>query len=127
VLALLTALSGIALVFKAEGMRRVRALGEAALPAGILGVLGTLGTRAILDLFGGNDRFDKDIREVVSTVMDVPFRNYAVLAVSGAVLIAVGIVMRLLERLTQPAQVAGEPAHEPAFYDDTGDREPPVG
>src|SRR5439155_12728297 len=58
VLAILTALAGIALVFKADGMRRVRALGEAAVPGGLLGILATIGGRALLGLFGGSDRFD---------------------------------------------------------------------
>lgn len=115
VLAGLTAVAGIALVLKADGMRRVRALGEAALPAGLLGLLGTFSARAVIRSFGGDDRFAKQIRETISTVADVPLRNFTILAIAGAILLVAGLLLGLLQRLLPAPRAWG---YEPDFEDD---------
>lgn len=118
VLAALTALVAISLVFKAEGMRRVRSLGEAALPAGILGLVATVGIREIIALFGGDAPFEVEMRGIVRTTAEVPMRNFIVLAIAGAVLLVAGMALALLERVLPGPRPEPQPRYESGMEDE---------
>ncbi len=93
VFAAIAALSAITLSFQLQGFLRMRILGQAVLIGAIPGLLFSLGATFILDRLGSNDPFVSDIRSLVRSAVDVPTRNYAVVAIGGTIVMACGFVL----------------------------------
>ncbi|MBI2766914.1 MAG: hypothetical protein HYX53_13515 [Chloroflexi bacterium] len=103
VLALLAAGAAVLVVLRNDGFGRMRSLGVAAFAGALPGwalfyLIGRLAGRA-----GGGDRFSRDIRTIVQSVIDIPTRNYLIVAITGAAIAAIAVVLSLATR-----QSAGE-------------------
>lgn len=103
VLAVLAALAALAVAFKANGYRKVTTLGAAALPAGIAGAAFTFAAGWLAGQVAGDDDFARDLREVVDAVVDVPLRDFAVLAGLGLALIVTGVLFSVAARMVPAA------------------------
>ena len=108
VFAAIAALSAIVLSIQLQGFARLRVLGQAVLIGAIPGLLFCLGATFILDRLGSNDPFVSDIRSLVRSVIDVPARNYAVVAIGAAIVMASGIVLGLVSKRFGPAKSGDE-------------------
>lgn len=106
--AAVAALSAIVLSIQLQGFARLRVLGQAVLIGAVPGVLFSFGATFILDHLGSRDPFVSDIRSLVRSVIDVPARNYAVVAIGAAIVMASGIVLGLVSKRFGPAKSGDE-------------------
>lgn len=121
-LAVLSGVAALAVVFKSRGYRRVTALGVAALPAGLIGIGVTLAATWIEGKVAGDDAFGRDLRAIADAVMDVPLRDFAILAGVGVLTIVVGLLFSFADRrLPAPAGATFAGAYDDGEPDDFDD------
>jgi hypothetical protein len=118
VLALLTAGAAVLVVLRNDGFGRMRALGVAAFAGALPGWALFFAIGRLADRAGGSDQFSRDIRNIVQSVIDIPTRNYLIVAITGAALAAIAVVLSLV---TRPFEGEAQPATDGGDEDDDYD------
>lgn len=95
---LATALFAILLVIIAAGWTRLRGLGVAIAVGAVPGLLIFAGLSRLVGNLGGADPFESDLREISSTVLRVPVRNFGIVVITGIMLVTASYVLPLIER-----------------------------
>lgn len=95
---LATALFAILLVIIAAGWTRLRGLGVAIAVGAVPGLLIFAGLSRLVGNLGGADPFESDLREISSTVLRVPVRNFGIVVITGLMLVTASYVLPLIER-----------------------------
>lgn len=92
ILFLLVSVFALATAVRNRGFGRVRALGTAALVAGLAGLLLSTGVGWVLGNVWSGDPFSDDLHTLIGKLVDVPQRNYTVTAGLGLFLLVLGVV-----------------------------------
>lgn len=117
IFALATAAFGALLTASAEGWGRLKGLGLATAVGAVPGVLVFGALYWIVGRLGGGDPFESDFREITRAVFQVPLRNFGIVVVTGAVMVAGSLGFSFLDRrLTRAAPEP--PATDNPGYDD---------
>ncbi|MGI8925032.1 MAG: hypothetical protein ACR2HN_00115 [Tepidiformaceae bacterium] len=122
VLALVVALAACGVLLFLPGWRRLRMLGLAIAAAGAGGLVVTGALLLLLRATGGDDPFAADLREILTTVLAAPLRNYLVVFLLGAAITAAGILLPRVE----PQRLSPSAAPGPWDYEDFGDGDEPA-
>jgi hypothetical protein len=101
VLLLVTAGLAVTVVLVYREERRLRALGFGVLLGGLAGLVLSLLAGLLANQAGSDDPFVEDVREIVTTVLEVPRRNYLVVSLLGVGIMAVSMVLQFLRRRGQ--------------------------
>jgi len=88
-----TLLSGVGLVVSSEGWGRMKRLGLAIVVGSAPGVIAFGFAWLVAGFVGGGDPFERSLREIARTVVSVPVRNFAVVAVAGGLIVFAGIAL----------------------------------
>ncbi len=125
VLTVLTAILALAVLVRGEGYRRLRTVGLAVVAGAVPGFLIVLLLRVVANNVGGDDPFVRELREIVRTLLAVALRNYLVVTILGAVILALGPAFGLLQQRFAPATdeegwSAGPPDDDLAVSDTDG-------
>ena len=97
-LLLVTAALAVTVVLVYREERRLRALGMGVLLGGLAGLAASLLAGLMANQIGSDDPFVEDVREIVTTVLDVPRRNYLVVSLLGVGITAVSLVLQFMRR-----------------------------
>jgi len=108
--ALSTALLGALFAIAAHGWTRLRGLGVAAAVGAIPGLLIFGGLNWVLGKLGGSDPFEADLREISTTVFQVPVCNFGIVVLAALVLVAASYLLPLVERRLPQSSQAELPA-----------------
>lgn len=125
IFALAAAAFGALLTASAEGWGRLRGLGLATVVGAVPGVLLFGALYWIVGRLGGGDPFESDLREITRSVFQVPLRNFFVVTITGAVIVAGSFGFSVLDRrLTRP--VSEFPAPDSHDYDEFAPADQPL-
>jgi hypothetical protein len=102
-LLLIVAALGVVIVLVYSEERRLRALGVGVLSGGLAGLAVCLLAELIARQSGGDDPFVEDVREIVTTVLQVPRRNYLVVSLLGLTITAASLVLQFLRSREEEA------------------------
>ncbi len=98
ILVILTAVAAGALVLAAEEGRRGRLVGVGILAAGLPGVLLCVAAWFAIGAAGGSDPFVGALRSLARSVVDVPFRDFAIVTALGVIVLFAGPLVSLAAR-----------------------------
>lgn len=117
ILALSTAGLGALFAATAEGWGRLRGLGLATAVGSVPGLLLFGALWWLVGRLGGGDPFERDFREIMRSVFQVPLRNYTVVLSTGLAMVAASIVLALTERRFTTAPLENPEDDYPARED----------
>ena len=121
VLGTLAALAALTVLLKNREFVRIRALGLSALGAAVVGAVAVFLARLLATSLWPDDPFGDDLADIVSRVMEVPLRNYAVLGALGIALTLVGVVFQAISGRTEWEPEEPWPARPSAPAEDESD------
>lgn len=123
--ALATAGFAALLAASAEGWGRLRGFGLATVVGALPGVLIFGALYWVVGTLGGGDPFEADLREITRAVFQVPLRNFFVVTITGAVMVAASFGFSILDRrLTHP--LSESPAPDSIDYDEFAPADQPL-
>jgi hypothetical protein len=103
VLLLITAGLAVTVVLLYREERRLRGLGVGVLLGGLGGLILCLFAGLVANQVGSDDPFVDDVRDIVTTVLKVPRRNYLVVSLLGIGIAATSLVLQYLRRRDEGA------------------------
>jgi hypothetical protein len=101
-----SALAAAIVAATTSGWGRMRAVGFAAIAAGIPVVVGFFLLRLMVDQIGGDDPFISASREIANAALGVPMRNGLIVLGAGIVVVALSVALARVERMTSRQQAA---------------------